>query len=175
MISRSNYIAITLIMCIVLLMFQLTGISENVLMNEGENIYVREAVPEEQIAPEQQRYEQQQEQVELVEGTEETVGLVGNLSEDCLQIGRNWSLSQKRQYCIYENLEEAAADVSGAGFFDCERRNTDGSGCSISAGTGTAGKKCGGFRAAGHGSVGVQPAIVPESRSFGDCGGKDNR
>lgn len=116
MISRSNYIAITLIMCIVLLMFQLTGISENVLMNEGENIYVREAVPEEQIAPEQQRYEQQQEQVELVEGTEETVGLVGNLSEDCLQIGRNWSLSQKRQYCIYENLEEAAADVSGAGF-----------------------------------------------------------
>ena len=67
MISRSNYIAITLIMCIVLLMFQLTGISENVLMNEGENIYVREAVPEEQIAPEQQRYEQQQEQVELVE------------------------------------------------------------------------------------------------------------
>lgn len=116
MINRSNYIAITLIMCIVLLMFQLTGISENVLMNDGENIYVREAVPEEQIALEQQRYEQQQEQVELVEGTEETVGLVGNLSEDCLQIGRNWSLSQKRQYCIYENLEEAAADVSGAGF-----------------------------------------------------------
>ena len=49
MISRSNYIAITLIMCIVLLIFQLTGISENVLMNDGENIYAQEAkCPEEQ-------------------------------------------------------------------------------------------------------------------------------
>ena len=46
MISRSNYIAITLIMCVVLLMFQLTGISENVLMNTGENLYAAEAVPE---------------------------------------------------------------------------------------------------------------------------------
>ena len=44
MVSKSNYIAITLIMCVVLLMFQLTGISENVLMNTGENIYAAEAV-----------------------------------------------------------------------------------------------------------------------------------
>ena len=116
MISRSNYIAITLIMCIVLLMFQLTGISESVLMNDGDNIYAQDAVPEEQIGLEQKRYEQRQEQLVLASGTMDAVGLVGDPSEDCLQIGRNWSLSQKKGYCYYGNLSEAAADVSGAGF-----------------------------------------------------------
>ena len=57
MISRANYITITLIMCVVLLMFQFTGISENVLMNTGENIYAAEAVPEEQIGIEKEQYE----------------------------------------------------------------------------------------------------------------------
>ena len=102
MISRSNYIAITLIMCIVLLMFQLTGISESVLMNDGDNIYAQDAVPEEQIGLEQKRYEQRQEQLVLASGTMDAVGLVGDPSEDCLQIGRNWSLSQKKVTVIME-------------------------------------------------------------------------
>lgn len=116
MISRSNYIAITLIMCIVLLMFQLTGISENVLMNDGENIYAQEAVPEEQVAPEQQSYEDQMDQRALATATRECVGLIGDPSEECLEIGRDWSVLQKKDYCYYGNLGEAAADVSGAGF-----------------------------------------------------------
>lgn len=116
MISRSNYIAITLIMCIVLLMFQLTGISENVLMNDGENIYAQEAVPEEQVAPEQQSYENQMDQRALATATRECVGLIGDPSEECLEIGRDWSVLQKKDYCYYGNLGEAAADVSGAGF-----------------------------------------------------------
>lgn len=116
MISRSNYIAITLIMCIVLLMFQLTGISENVLMNDGENIYAQGAVPEEQVAPEQQSYEDQMDQRALATATRECVGLIGDPSEECLEIGRDWSVLQKKDYCYYGNLGEAAADVSGAGF-----------------------------------------------------------
>lgn len=118
MISRANYIAITLIMCVVLLMFQLTGISENVLMNTGENIYSAEAVPEEQISLEMTRYEQQGERlyVSALQADKDTVGLIGTEDEDCLSVAREWSISQKREYCYYENIGEAAADENGAGF-----------------------------------------------------------
>ena len=118
MISRANYIAITLIMCVVLLMFQLTGISENVLMNTGENIYSAEAVPEGQISLEMTRYEQQGERlyVSALQADKDTVGLIGTEDEDCLSVAREWSISQKREYCYYENIGEAAADENGAGF-----------------------------------------------------------
>lgn len=118
MISRANYIAITLIMCVVLLMFQLTGISENVLMNTGENIYSAEAVPEGQISLEMTRYEQQGERlyVSTLQADKDTVGLIGTEDEDCLSVAREWSISQKREYCYYENIGEAAADETGAGF-----------------------------------------------------------
>lgn len=118
MISRANYIAITLIMCVVLLMFQLTGISENVLMNTGENIYSAEAVPEGQISLEMTRYEQQGERlyVSALQADKDTVGLIGTEDEDCLSVAREWSISQKREYCYYENIGEAAADETGAGF-----------------------------------------------------------
>ena len=118
MISRANYIAITLIMCVVLLMFQLTGISENVLMNTGENIYSAEAIPEGQISLEMTRYEQQGERlyVSALQADKDTVGLIGTEDEDCLSVAREWSISQKREYCYYENIGEAAADENGAGF-----------------------------------------------------------
>lgn len=118
MISRANYIAITLIMCVVLLMFQLTGISENVLMNTGENIYSAEAVPDGQISLEMTRYEQQGERlyVSALQADKDTVGLIGTEDEDCLSVAREWSISQKREYCYYENIGEAAADENGAGF-----------------------------------------------------------
>ena len=57
MVSRANYFAITLIMLIVLVMFQLTGISEAVLMNTGENIHAAEAVTEELAAQERAAYD----------------------------------------------------------------------------------------------------------------------
>lgn len=116
MISRSNYIAITLIMCIVLLMFQLTGISENVLMNTGENIYAAEAVPEEQIQAEKDAYEKFLTGLEVSAGKDQTVGLVGAEDTDCLETGRSWCIAQKREYCYYEDLTAAAEDENGAGF-----------------------------------------------------------
>ena len=116
MISRSNYIAITLIMCVVLLMFQLTGISENVLMNTGENLYAAEAVPEEQIALEKESYEQLVAELQVASGNEDTVGLVGEEDEACLSVGNSWCAAQKREYCYYKNLEEAVGDENGAGF-----------------------------------------------------------
>ena len=116
MISRSNYIAITLIMCVVLLMFQLTGISENVLMNTGENLYAAEALPEEQIALEKESYEQLVAELQVASGNEDTVGLVGEEDEACLSVGNSWCAAQKREYCYYKNLEEAVGDENGAGF-----------------------------------------------------------
>lgn len=116
MISRANYITITLIMCVVLLMFQFTGISENVLMNTGENIYAAEAVPEEQIGIEKEQYENLAENLYVTSGDENTVGLVGGENEACLAVGRNWCTAQKREYCYYENLDEAVRDENGAGF-----------------------------------------------------------
>lgn len=116
MVSRSNYVAITLIMCVVLLMFQLTGISENVLMNTGENIYAQTSVPEELEKTEQQRYEAQTESLLLADGTEDCVGLAGEEKDACLTAGRNWCIAQKREYCRYDSLADAAADEDGAGF-----------------------------------------------------------
>lgn len=116
MVSKSNYIAITLIMCVVLLMFQLTGISENVLMNTGENIYAAEAVPEDQIAQEKDRYDQRVENLSVKSASEECIGLVGGEEEKCLIVGENWCLAQKKEYCRYTSLRQAAEDADGAGF-----------------------------------------------------------
>lgn len=116
MISRANYVAITLIMFVVLLMFQLTGISENVLMDTGENIYASEAVSEELAQNEKDRYEQQAEELYSENGTTDTVGLVGSESDECLTVGLQWCISQKKEYCYYSDLSEAAKDESGAGF-----------------------------------------------------------
>ena len=108
MISRANYVAITLIMFVVLLMFQLTGISENVLMDTGENIYASEAVSEELAQNEKDRYEQQAEELYSENGTTDTVGLVGSESDECLTVGLQWCISQKKEYCYYSDLSEAA-------------------------------------------------------------------
>lgn len=116
MVSKSNYIAITLIMCVVLLMFQLTGISENVLMNTGENIYAAEAVSEEQITQEKDRYDQRSDGLAVKDASTECVGLVGDEDEQCLVVGKNWCLAQKKEYCRYSNLRQAAKDKDGATF-----------------------------------------------------------
>lgn len=116
MISRANYVAITLIMLVVLLMFQLTGISENVLMDTGENIYAAEAVPDDLAEAEKTSYEQNTEEMYSEYGTSDSVGLVGRESEKCLTVGRDWCISGKKEYCYYSSLSEAAADESGAGF-----------------------------------------------------------
>ena len=116
MVSRSNYIAITLLMCVVLIMFQLTGITENVLLNTGENVYSSEAVTEKMARQEQQTYEQQTKALLLTVGEENCVGLVGDSEEECLKAGRNWCIMQKKEYCYYSTLTEAAEDTDGAGF-----------------------------------------------------------
>lgn len=116
MISRANYVAITLIMLVVLLMFQLTGISENVLMDTGENIYAAEAVSDNMIEAEKTEYEQQADALYSVHGSEHTVGLVGNEENECLSVGRDWCIAQKKEYCYYSDLSEAASDSQGAGF-----------------------------------------------------------
>ena len=116
MISRSNYIAITVIMCVVLLMFQLIGASGNLLINSGENITVEDAVPEAKIQTEKVQYERLVRNLHAEAGDEANVGLVGEEEEDCLHVGRSWCNVQKKQFCYYQDLDEAAKDQSGAGF-----------------------------------------------------------
>ncbi len=118
MISRSNYIAITMIMCVVLLMFQLTGISENVLMSSGENIFGEEAAEKSLISLEKHRNESRTDRLSLTadEAGRDTVGLVGDEGKACLDIGRAWCQAQIRSFCYYGDLAEAAADEDGAGF-----------------------------------------------------------
>ena len=113
MVSRANYFAITLIMLIVLVMFQLTGISEAVLMNTGENIHAAEAVTEELAAQERAAYDSLT--AGLSEGTGDgRVGLAGSRENPALQVGENWCISQKKEYCFYGDLSEAAEDPDGA-------------------------------------------------------------
>lgn len=116
MVSRSNYAAITLIMCVVLLMFQLTGMSESVLFNTGENIYAEKAVTEEYAAQAMERYERQSETLLVGSGNGADVGLVGDREDAYLTAGRNWCSAQKKTYCYYADLAAAAADTDGPGF-----------------------------------------------------------
>ena len=113
MISKSNYFAITLIVCIVLIMFQMTGVSESVLMSSGENIYGEEAADEGTAQAEKRQYNSSVRK--LTEG-EAFVGLVGDPQSACLSVGQEWCINQKRTYCRYTDLSAAAADAGGARF-----------------------------------------------------------
>ena len=116
MISKSNYLAITVIMLVILLMFQLTGVTENVIMNTGKNIYADEAVPDSMIDHQKTAYDRRRETLLVEAGTSSSIGLVGSEGARCLIVGRNWCTAQKKEYCLYENLEKAAKDTEGAGF-----------------------------------------------------------
>lgn len=116
MLSKTNYITITLIMLGVLMMFQLTGVSENVIMAPGENLYATQALTREEMNQDRKSYEELKSQLILAPGEGAEVGLVGSLTRDCLEVARQWCVDQKRSYCYYESLEQAAADQDGAGF-----------------------------------------------------------
>lgn len=126
MISRGNYVAITLIMCVVLLMFQLTGVSENVLMNSGQNLYSTEAVTQQEVEGEKNAYDQITASLKAAEKEDAVIGLVGT-EEECLEVAREWSISQKKTYCYYKDLKEAAEDESGATFLVIDGRKLDSS------------------------------------------------
>lgn len=116
MISKSNYLAITVIMLVILLMFQLTGVTENVIMNTGENIYADEAVSDSMIELQKAAYDRRQKELPVNSGTGDSIGLVGSKDTQCLAVGESWCMAQKKKYCRYENLKEAAEDTDGAGF-----------------------------------------------------------
>lgn len=116
MVSRSNYVAITLIMCVILLMFQLTGVSENVLLNTGKNEYSEETITGQQISEEKNKFDEITDSLESISGKNSDIGLVGNEEEDCLVIGKQWCITQKKNYCYYSTLKEAAEDTDGAQF-----------------------------------------------------------
>lgn len=115
MISRSNYAAILLIMCCVFAMFQLTGISENVVLATGENVYAADALSDEQAGAYRQSYEQQARALQVTNTARAEVGLVGG-GEECLEVGRAWSIAQKKTYCRYDSLQQAVEDDAGADF-----------------------------------------------------------
>lgn len=116
MVSRSNYVAITLIMCVILLMFQLTGVSENVLLNTGENKYSEEAISSQLMAEEKNKFDELSNSLEFISGGNLDVGLVGKEDDYCLVVGKQWCITQKKKYCYYSCLEDAVEDIDGAQF-----------------------------------------------------------
>lgn len=116
MLSKTNYITITLIMVGILIMFQLTGVSENVIMAPGENLYATQALTWEEMNQDRKSYEGLKSRLILAPGEKAEVGLVGSLTQDCLEVARQWCVEQKRSYCYYGSLEQAAEDENGAEF-----------------------------------------------------------
>lgn len=169
MISRSNYIAITLIMCIVLLMFQLTGISENVLMNDGENIYAQEAVPEEQVAPEQQSYEDQMDQRGSCYSDERMCRTdrrsIGRMSGDRERLER---ITEEGLLLLWQSWGSSGGCVRGW-IPDCGRYNAWRNRCGSVADIGRSGEACGGLRPSGLATFGYEPCTASESGNPGDC------
>ncbi len=108
MVSRANYVAITIIMMIVLLLFQFTGVSENVVLRDGKNLSVDAAVSEEKEAVQKERYEKAVAELTEMDGMAE-IGLVGS-EEACSKVGQEWCRNQKKTYRFYNSLQEAAKD-----------------------------------------------------------------
>lgn len=115
MISRSNYVAILLIMCAVLGMFLFTGISQSLVMATGENIYAAEAPSDETVSLRRQQYETLADSLLTASRAEAEVGLVGG-SGACLDVAEAWCVAQKKSVCRYDSLSQAARDRNGAPF-----------------------------------------------------------
>lgn len=114
MVSRSNFFSIILIMIIILVMFQLTGVSEQLIMNTGDNLYSESGVTQTQIEDEKDSFQQITSSLEVEKGCNAEIGLVGDASKECINVGKNWAKSQKKEYCYYSDICEAAADTNGA-------------------------------------------------------------
>lgn len=108
MVSKANYVAITVIMGIILVLFQFTGVSENVVLRDGENVSVDAADTDEMEAVKAKNHEQTVQRLRKSEGTVE-VGFVGR-KEPCLKVGQEWCLNQKKTYRFYSSLQEASND-----------------------------------------------------------------
>lgn len=108
MVSKSNYVVITIIMLIVLLLFQFTGISENAMLKSGENINLDLALSQEEEIKIKSKHQQIKENLISSEETVE-IGLVGD-EEKCIKIGEEWCINQKKTYRYYSSLQEAADD-----------------------------------------------------------------
>lgn len=103
-------------MCVILLMFQLTGVSENVLLNTGKNEYSEQTITSWQMSEEKNKFNEISDSLEVVSGIDSDVGLIGKKEEDCLVIGKQWCITQKKNYCYYATPKEAVEDTDGARF-----------------------------------------------------------
>lgn len=108
MVSKANYVVITTLMIIVLVLFQFTGVSENVVLRGGKNVSVDGTFSDEKETLKKNSYEQAVKKLTETEGMTE-IGLVGS-DEICLKIGQEWCVNQKKTYRFYDSLKEAADD-----------------------------------------------------------------
>lgn len=105
MLSRSNYFVITSIMIIILVLFQFTGVSEDVVLRNAENVNIDNTYSDIQKDELRSLYEKVYEGL-TKQGNESQVGLVGYEDEPYIKAGREWCINQKKTYCIYTALEE---------------------------------------------------------------------
>lgn len=105
MVSRSNFFVITSIMIIILVMFQFTEVSEDVVLRNAENVNLDKAYTDEQRAELRDAYEQRVSALTSY-GDKSEVALIGDENDLHVKEASEWCENQKRIYRIYKNLSE---------------------------------------------------------------------
>lgn len=109
MVTKSNFLVITIIMLVVLIMFQSTSISEEIALSSGENLSLELGADMDAQLQLREEYDEISGELSSGDAAECRIGLVGS-DEPCLRYAREWCVNQKKSYCGYLNLEDAAND-----------------------------------------------------------------